>query len=78
VRRKKPKRGDKVILIALPPGFLDDLARDEQRAISRRAGKPIRLHGYDEDGRTELEFKAEERNTSHVIWAKPKYINPAK
>jgi hypothetical protein len=29
----------------LPPGFLDDLPEEEQRAISARIGKPIMLIG---------------------------------
>jgi hypothetical protein len=37
VRRKKrvtkPKPRDKVVLKALPAGFIDDLPEDEQRAI---------------------------------------------
>ena len=30
----KPKVGDKVVLVALPPGLLDGLTEEDQRAIS--------------------------------------------
>src|SRR5216683_656743 len=50
-RKKKPKPGEKVILKALPPGFIDDLPEEDQRAISAVVGKPIILNKYENDGR---------------------------
>ena len=79
VRRKKratkPKPGDKVVLKALPPGFIDDLPGDEQRAISARIGRPIMLMGYDRDGRAELEFLAQD-DSIHTVYVDLKFIRP--
>lgn len=69
MRRKKPKAGDKVILTGLPPGFLDNLPQEDQRAISAVVGKRLRLDEYDEGGRAELEFK-ERNNSLHLLEAK--------
>lgn len=69
MRRKKPKAGDKVILTGLPPGFLDNLPQEDQRAISAVVGKRVRLDEYDEGGRAELEFK-ERNNSLHLLEAK--------
>ena len=52
----KLKPGQKVILKSLPPGFIDDLPGEDQRAISAAVGKPINLNKYERDGRAELEF----------------------
>jgi hypothetical protein len=80
VRRKKrvrkPKPGDEVVLKALPPGFLNDLPGDEQRAISARIGRPIRLMGYDRDGRAELEFMAQD-DSIHTLNVDLKFIRPS-
>ena len=79
VRRKKratkPKPGDKVVLKALPPGFIDDLPGDEQRAILARIGRPIMLMGYDRDGRAELEFLAQD-DSIHTVYVDLKFIRP--
>ena len=79
VRRKrrvtKPKPGDKVVLKALPPGFIDDLPEEEQRAISARIGRPIMLMGYDRDGRAELEFMAQD-DSIHTLYVDLKFIRP--
>jgi hypothetical protein len=72
----RPKPGDKVVLTKVPPGLLDDLPLDDQRAISEIVGKPILLNEYDEDGRAELEFRAED-GTTHSIWVKPDFIRVA-
>lgn len=74
---KKPKPGDRVILIGLPSYFVDDLPEEDQRAILRRVGKPIRLSGYDEDGRAQLEFR-EKKGTYHTIWVTPEFIRAVK
>ena len=81
VRRKrrttKPKAGDKVVLKALPPGFLDDLPEDEQRAIAARIGRPIMLMGYDRDGRAELEFMAQD-DSIHALYVDLKFVRPSR
>jgi len=39
-----------------PRGLLDDLPKEDQKAISEIVGKPVRLNEYDDDGRAELKF----------------------
>ena len=77
VRRKKratkPKPGHIVVLTALPPGFIDDLPEDEQRAISARIGRPIMLMGYDRGGRAKLEFMAQD-DSIHTIYVDLKFV----
>jgi hypothetical protein len=79
VRRKKrvtkPKPADKVVLKALPPGFLKDLPEEEERAISSGIGRPIMLMGYDRDGRAELEFMAQD-DSIHTLYIDLKFIRP--
>jgi hypothetical protein len=53
----KPKPGEMVVLMEVPPGMLDDLPPEDQQAINEVVGKPILLNEYDEDGRADLEFK---------------------
>jgi hypothetical protein len=72
----KPKPGDQVVLIALPPGFLDDLPPEDQRAIGQVVGKEVLLSEYDEYGRAELEF-TEENGTIHYIYVSPEFIKGA-
>jgi hypothetical protein len=74
-KNRKPKPGQKVILTALPPGFLDDLPKEEQRAISARIGRPIMLMRYERDGRAELEFMAKD-DSIHTLYVDPKFIKP--
>jgi hypothetical protein len=62
----------KVILKALPPGFLDDLPIEDREAISKAVGRPITLNGY-EDGRAELEF-VDMEGVIHTIYVDPKFI----
>jgi hypothetical protein len=74
-KKTRPKPGEKVIFKALPPGFIDDLPEEEQRAISARIGRPIMLMGYDRDGRAELEFRAQD-DSIHTLYVDPKFIKP--
>ncbi len=78
--RGRPKKtlaaGRNVILKALPPGFLDDLPVEDQRAISEIVGKPVMLNEYDADGRAELEFTDTE-DVIHFIYVDPKFIETA-
>jgi hypothetical protein len=69
----KPKPGNRVILIELPPGFLDDLPEEDQQAIRDTVGKPVRLNEYDEDGRAELAFK-DCNGCFHTIYVGPEFI----
>jgi hypothetical protein len=72
-RATKPTPGGKVVLKALPPGFLDDLSEDEQRAISARIGRPNMLMGYGRDGRAKLEFIADD-DSIHTLYVDLKFI----
>jgi hypothetical protein len=66
------KRGE-VLLKALPPGFVDDLPDDDQRALLAAVGKLVALNGYDEDGRAELEF-VDHEGVDHTIWLDPQFF----
>jgi hypothetical protein len=72
----KPKPGDTVMLTEVPPGLLDNLPIEDQRAISEVVGKPVRLNEYDDDGRAELEFTDRDGNF-HFIYVSPKFIRGA-
>jgi hypothetical protein len=78
--RRRPKKtltaGRNVILKALPPGLLDNLPLEDQRAISEIVGKPVMLNEYDADGRAELEF-ADSEGVIHFIYVDPKFIETA-
>ena len=55
-KRDRPNAGERVVLLSLPPGLLDGLPDEDQRAIKAIVGKPVKFLGYDEIGRAELEF----------------------
>jgi hypothetical protein len=69
----KPRPGDRVVLVELPPGLLDDLPAEDQQAISEAVGKAIQLNAYEDDGRAELEFK-DRNGVFHYIYVKPEFI----
>ena len=82
---EQPQTGEQVILVGLPPGFLDGLAEEDRRAITAMIGKPVMLLGYDDYGDAELEFADPfdvdadpERHYSHThtIWVAPEFIAP--
>jgi hypothetical protein len=65
----------------LPPGFLDGLPVEDQRAISAIVGVPIRFSGLDNYGHLELEFT--ELNGPkvfiyHSIYVDRKYVAAVK
>jgi hypothetical protein len=72
-QHKKLEPGDIVVLTELPPGLLDDLPLEDQRAISETVGKPIVFNEYDEHGRLELQFTSGDGHI-HFIWVEPKFI----
>jgi hypothetical protein len=76
-KNKKPKPGDRVVLVKLPPGLIEGLPMGDQRPISDIVGKPILLEEYREDGKAELAFKSDD-GTFHSIWVDPNYIKAAK
>jgi hypothetical protein len=65
------------MLVKFPPGFVADLPREDQVAISDIVGKPNMLIGYDDTGRAELEFN-DANGVTHSIWVKPQFIRHAK
>jgi hypothetical protein len=71
--RRKPKPGETVVLIEIPPGLLDGLPTEDQEAITEAVGKPIRLTEYDNDGRAELEF-TDRNGVIHSIFVKPDFV----
>ena len=68
-----PKPGGMVVLAKLPPGFLDDLPAEDQRAISEVVGKPILLNGYEDDGRAELQF-TDQLGVIHFVYIRPELL----
>jgi hypothetical protein len=69
-----------VSLRRIPPGLLDGLPAEDQNAIVAIVGKPVRLVGYDDDGRAELHFddpfdgRAGDYSHTHSIWVAPEFI----
>jgi len=72
----RPKPGDKVVLIAVPPGMVDDLPTEDQQPITQLAGKPIVLTRYDESGRAEREFHVGSADF-RLIRVSPEFIRKA-
>jgi hypothetical protein len=76
----KPRVGQQVTFLALPPGLLDGLPEEDQRAIAAMVGRPVTLVGYDEDGRAELHFddpfhaRTDDCSHTHSIWVAPEFI----
>jgi len=69
-----------VVLQSLPPGLLDGLPEEDQRAIRAIIGRPVLLLEYDENGRAELVFDDPfdgvpgTSNHTHSIWVSPEFI----
>jgi len=78
----RPLAGEQVVLLALPPGLLDELPEENQRAIIAMVGKSVTLTGYDEDGRAALSFVPplhhfpDGRQRHATIWVAPECIGP--
>jgi hypothetical protein len=70
---RKAKPGDTVVLIELPPGFLEGLPSGDQAAISEMVGKSLLWVENDEAGRAELEFRDRE-GVVHYIYVSPTMI----
>jgi len=69
----KPKPGDTVVLIEVPPGLLNDLPIEDQHAINEVVGKPVLLNEYDDAGKAVLEFK-DRNGYFHFIYVNPAFI----
>lgn len=76
-RGSKPKPGDAVVLTEVPPGLLEDLPMEDQRAISEIVGKPVLLRAYDDDGRAEIEFTGSD-GVIHFIYVSSDFIKLAR
>jgi hypothetical protein len=76
----RPRAGEQIVLVAIPPVLLDGLPDEDQRAIAAIVGKPIPFLGYDDIGRAELEFdnpfdaRTENFSHTHTIWVDPKFV----
>lgn len=70
---RKPAPGDTVVLTEVPGGMLEGLPTEDQRAISEIVGKPVRLYGYDDAGRAEIEFTDGE-GLIHFIYVNPDFV----
>ena len=69
--RDKPQVGDKVVLVAVPPGLFDELSDEHQRAISAIVGQSVQLTAW-EGGKAVLDFPEATRNSRHfTIWVPP-------
>ena len=73
----KPKPGDLAVLMKAPRGLLEGLPEDDQKAISETIGKPIKVVGYDDAGRVELEF-TDNGGVIHSIYVNPSVIKTAR
>ena len=71
---RNPSAGQKVVLIKLPPGLIDNLPAEDQKAISEVVGKPVLLNAYGEDGRAELEWWDYREDVGHFIYVDPTFI----
>jgi len=72
-----PKPGEKVVLEKLPPGLLNGLLEEDQKAISAIVGVPIRFLDFDDDSRLKLEF-AEDNGTIHCIYVDRQFVKAIK
>jgi hypothetical protein len=81
-RGERLRIGSRVVLVAVPPGLLDGLPTEDQRAIRAIVGKPVTFLGYDERGDAELHFadpfvvQTDKSTYTHSIWVSPKFIEP--
>jgi hypothetical protein len=81
IEDKQPKPGDMVVLVGLPPGFLDDLPLEEQFAISEMVGKAVKFCGIISNSRwerAELAFSDKKRGMNHTLYVDPSYIRAVK
>jgi len=82
MERESPKAGQRVVLVAVPPGLLDGLPQEDRRAITSMVGRPVTLDGDDDDGRAELHFndafdvRTETSSHTHSIWVMPEFVEP--
>jgi hypothetical protein len=70
---KRFKRGDTVILLALPPGFMDDMDIEDRQALSEAIGSQVVFNEYGDIERVELQFTSQD-GVLHFIWVEPRFI----
>lgn len=73
-KKKPPRAGEKVVLKALPTGFLTDLPRSDQSAISKMIGRRVLLVAYEADDRVELEF-SDSKGGIHYVYVNSRFIS---
>jgi hypothetical protein len=71
-KRSLLKPGERVVLEKLPPGLLNGLPEEDQKAVSAIVGVPIPFLGFD-DGRLDLEF-VEDDGTIHTIYVDRQFV----
>lgn len=76
-RPDDPKPGDSVILMEIPPGLLNGLPQQDQKAILAVLRKPVQLNEYTEFGEAELEFK-DRHGETHFIYVRPDFLKSVK
>jgi hypothetical protein len=76
-RPTKPTPGDLVLLMKAPPGLLEGLPEEDQKAISEMIGQPMKLVRYDDAGRVELAF-TDHCGVIHSIYVNPSVIKAAR
>jgi len=74
-----------VLLVDLPPGFIDDLPLEEQVAIRDMVGKAVRLLEIttftfrgERVERAELEFSSRISRMNHTLFVDPRFIRTLK
>jgi len=74
-----------VVLVDLPPGFVDDLPLEEQIAIRDMVGKAVRLveittlaFRRERVERAELEFSSTISRMNHTLYVDPRFIRTLK
>jgi hypothetical protein len=66
-----------VVLVEVRPELLDNLPEQDQEAIRRIVGMPVRFEAYDEAGRAELMF-VDRSGTTHSLDVGERLIRAAR
>ena len=69
----KSSSSRKVLLVGLPPGFIDDLPHEDQQVLLDAVGKSAIFEWLREGGRAELEF-SDGQGVRHFIYVDRQFI----